>query len=399
LRRIPFLYCLNKFNFPFLFGLPFYKGGFLLSFLLISCTSDSPVQTDLNTTQNTEESEAIHLFYLSRDGQQIKSEQWSEDFSQLLASAEIPWQISGNAEGGLQSDLADSPVLQSAKDQSSFVLRTFIPQPFTGLGPEEEGLTENGSYLYLFKSTTGEFREIYSAGGDSVISNFLYIPEESAVYFELIHNSDYSLHRLSLQFPIQPPKTLYSGTNELFRLRFNESGRTLYSIIQNGEEIIELSYTLETDSVRLRVAGNIPAFQPTLPASSSNGTCLVCPFLPTSKQSAHSLRIFCNNLPLQDVFIPDKIINSELIEPDNWLVLGSESITLLDSQGKISYRYCTPEPNLLATDRADFYIRSGDFTLRFKGDHPIPDTLSNELHEKFFDLLGVKKGSASQKRI
>jgi hypothetical protein len=399
LRRIPFLYCLNKSTFPFLFCLPFYKGGFLLSFLLISCTSDSPVQTDLNTSQNTEESGAIHLFYLSRDGQQIKSEQWSEDFSQLLASAEIPWQISGSAEGGLQSDLADSPVLQSATDQSSFVLRTFIPQPFTGLGPEEDGLSENGSFLYLFKSATGEFREIYSAGGDSVISNFLYIPEESAVYFELIHNSDYSLNRLSLQFPIQPPKILYSGTNEIFRFRFEETERTLYSIIQNGEEIIELSHLQESDTVTLRVAGKIPAFQPTLPASSSNGTCLVCPFLPTSKQNAHSLRIFCNNLPLQDVFIPDKIINSELVEPDNWLVLGSESITLLDSQGKIRHRYCTPEPNLLATDRADFYIRSGDFTLRFKGDNPIPDTLSNELHEKFFDLLGVKKGSTSQKRI
>jgi hypothetical protein len=380
-------------------GLPFYKGGFLLSFLFISCTSESPVQTDLTLNQKTEETEAIHLFYLSRDGQQIKSEQWSKDFSQLLASAEIPWQISGNAEGGLQSDLADSPVLQSAADQSSFVIRTFIPQPFTGLGPEEEGQSGNASYLYLFKSATGEFREIYSAGGDSVIGNFLYIPEEFTVYFELIHNSNYFLNRLNLQFPIQPPQVLYSGTNEIFRLRFEETGRTLYSIIQNGDEIIELSYPQESDSISLRVSGKIPAFQPTLPASSSNGTCLVCPFLPTSKQVAYSLRIFCHNLPLQDVYIPDKIINSELIEPDNWLVLGSESITLFDSQGKINYRYCTPEPNLLATDREDFYIRSGDFTLRFKGDSPSPDTLSNELHEKFFDLLGLKKGSVSQKRI
>jgi hypothetical protein len=61
--------------------------------------------------------------------------------------------------------------------------------------------------------------------------------------------------------------------------------------------------------------------------------------------------VYCNNLPEPTIFLPDPIFTSELIEPDNWLVIGSKSIFLMDSQGKIIYRYCTPEPNLLAIDQ------------------------------------------------
>lgn len=369
-----------------------------ISLLFLGCNATDQSNAGQSISPNPDESEAIHLFYLSRDGQQVKSEQWSNDFKNLIASAEIPWQIEGSPDGGLQTDLADSPVLQAASDQSSFVIRSFVPQPFSGLGPEEEN-SSGASYLYWFKSATGEFRELYSAKGDSIVNNFLYIPSESTVYFELIHQSENTLYKLDISFPPREPKVLFRGTNKIFRLRYDPVSATFYAIMQTGEEIIELSQTKASDSLQTRIAGKTPAFQSSLPASSSNGTCLVCPILPNSKQKAHALKIYCNNLPEQSIFIPDRIITSELIEPDNWLVLGSESIYLLDSQGKIIYRYCTPEPSLLAIDQSEYYVRSGEFTLRFRNELANPDTLPAEIHERFFDLLGVKKGVASRKRI
>lgn len=375
-----------------------YIGVIGVSLLFSACNTQENSNPELSLSQNSNESEAIHLFYIARDGQQIKSEQWSDDFKGLIASAEIPWQIAGTPEGGLQTDLADSPILQATSDQSSFVIRSFVPQPFSGLGPEDEN-SSGASYLYWFKSATGEFLELYSAKGDSTINSFIYVPNESTVYFELINNSENTLYKLDISFPLQSPKLLFRGTNKIFRFRYDEASKTFYALMQTGEEIIELAHSQESDSIQTRVAGKTPAFQSSLPASSSNGTCLVCPLLPTSKQKAYALKIFCNNLPEQTIFLPDRIITSELIEPDNWLVLGSESIFLLDSQGKIIYRYCTPEPSLLAIDQSEYYVRTGDFTLRFRNELSNPDTLSGEIHERFFDLLGVKKGVASRKRI
>jgi len=369
-----------------------------ISLLFTGCNTNEKSNRELTLDINSDESEAIHLFYISRDGQQVISEQWSDDFSNLIASAEIPWQIAGSPDGGLQTDLADSPILQAASDQSSFVIRTFVPQPFSGLGPEEEN-SSGASYLYWFKSATGEFRELYCAKGDSIINNFLYIPGESTVYFELIHQSENTLYKLDISFPLREPKVLFRGTNKIFRLRYDNASATFYAIMQTGEEIIELSQTKASDTLQTRIAGKTPAFQSSLPVSSSNGTCLVCPLLSGSRQKAYSLKIYCNNLPEQTIFLPDKIITSELIEPDNWLVIGSESIFLLDSQGKIIYRYCTPEPSLLAIDQSEYYVRSGDFTLRFRNELANPDTLPGEIHERFFDLLGVKKGVSSRKRI
>lgn len=369
-----------------------------VSLLFSSCNTQDKSNSELSLSPQADESEAIHLFYIDRDGQQIISEQWSDDFRNLIASAEIPWQIVGSPEGGLQTDLADSPILQAASDQSSFVIRSFVPQPFSGLGPEEEN-SSGASYLYWYKSATGEFRELYSAHGDSIINNFLYIPGESTIYFELIHHSENTLYKLEISHPPQEPKILFRGNNKIFRFRYDQVSATFYAIMQTGEEIIELSHPKDSDTLQTRIAGKTPAFQSSLPASSSNGTCLVCPFLPTSKQNAYSLKIFCNNLPEQTVFLPDRIITSELIEPDSWLVIGSESIFLLDSQGKIIYRYCTPEPSLLAIDQGEYYVRSGEFTLRFRNELSNPDTLPIEIHERYFDLLGVKKGVASRKRI
>ena len=122
-------------------------------------------------------------------------------FSNLIVRAEIPWQIAGSTDEGPQKDLANNPTLQSASDQSSYVIGTFVPQPFSGLWLEDEN-SSGGLYLYWFKSATGEFRELYYAKGDSIINNLLKILGESPVYFEPIHQSENTLHKLDISFPL-----------------------------------------------------------------------------------------------------------------------------------------------------------------------------------------------------
>lgn len=345
-----------------------------------------------------EETSAMHLYYVSRDGMNIQAEQWSLDFLTLLDSATIPWHISGRPEGGLQTDLADCPVLQGSPDFSGFVIRSFLPLPFTGLGPEEEN-SSSTSALYFYKSATAEFRELVVVGADSVIGNFLYVPEASAVFYELINQNEYSLNRLELSYPLQPAKAIYKSTNELFRFRYDVHTSIFYAMIQDGENILELSNMAGSDSILVRNAGSISPMNLSLPVSSSSGVCVACPLLPMKKRPASSLKIFCKNLPEKEVFLNDRIITSELIEPDNLLVIGKESISLLDVQGNILYKVCLKEPELLGIDQDQFYLRSGDYTLRFSGESSEPDTLQSGIHERFFDLLGVRKGVRAGRRI
>lgn len=374
--------------------------GLGLALFLAACSpeGEGASASGQSIGQQEEQEEVVHLFYLSGDRNRIFAEQWNSDFTRLLETTEIPWQVNGTAEGGLQTDLADSPILQAADDQSSFVLRTSEPQTFTGLGPEEENA--GGAFrLYYYKSATAEFREIYSAGGDSVIGNFLYVPDQSAVYFEIIQPAGYSLNRLELRFPLPAPVVLHRGTNELFRLRYDASREAVSVLVQNQDEIIELSHKAGADTLVSRVAGKIPGNRPSLPAASGNGSCVACPLVPTRKFPGNALRLFCADRPELDVYLADRTVAAEPVVPENWLALGMESLSLISPAGKIVYRYCCPEPALLALDQNDYYIRSGDYTLRFLEGKNQPDTLPTGIHERFFDLLYVRKGLSARKKI
>lgn len=389
-------------NFLYYLGRPLLRAGtgLGLALFMAACSpeGEGASASGQSLSRQEEQEEVVHLYYLSADRTRILSEQWSPDFSRLIETAEIPWQVNGTAEGGLQADLADSPILQAADDQSSFVLRTSEPQTFTGLGPEEEN-TGGAFRLYLYKSATAEFREIYVAGGDSVIGNFLYVPDQSAVYFEIIRPAGYSLNRLELRFPLPVPTVLHQGTNELFRLRYDASREAVSALVQNQDEIIELSHKTGADTLVSRVAGKIPSDRPSLPAASGNGSCVVCPLVPTRKFPGNALRLFCADRPEQDVYLADRVVAAEPVEPEHWLALGLESLTLMNATGNMVYRYCCPEPALLAVDQNEYYIRSADYTLRFREGVSQPDTLAAGLHEKFFDLLFVRKGLSARKRI
>lgn len=363
--------------------------------VMISCEGGSGKSTS-HTSVREENNDVYYLYYRDRVASGIILEQWNTDFSEVVASSEIPWQIPGNPDGGLQSDLADCPVLQTAEDNASFVIRTVHHEPFTGLGPSDEA--GGASYLYFYKHATSEFRMLCATGTDSLISNFYYDSRTASVYYELISGNTYSLNLIPLSFPSAISKVIYSGTNEILHIGKAPDSEDVLALIQDKDEITVLRYQPQKDTLTKNRFGNSRADEQQLPVSASDGNCVAYPVKKLNHPVFHYLNILCQNQE-KSIILPDELMTSFLLQPGLWLVLGKERLFVIEASGRIRYQVCVPEPTLIATISDEFFIRSTDMSLKFSLNSEIPDTLPPAVHDKLFDLLGLSRGPASLRKI
>jgi len=367
---------------------------FLVLCLFVSCTRN---QQGEDIAGNEDENTVYHIFYIDRSAKNIIWEQWDPELKNILQTSEIPLEINGVPEGGPQSDLLDSYVLQTSDDLSSLFLRTRVEPPFMG-GMETDESLNVGSYLYQYKSGTGEFRELYKSPETAVINNFYYSDLAHSIFFEEIYPEYYVFKKLNLETSPAVETELMHSTNEILHISEDKSQEAIVALIQEEDQMRALIYTGE-DTLYQQTSLPFPKRAAILPASAQDGNCFTLVFRKNKKYRYNALLTYCQALQINEFILPDEPQAVVKLNAQRWLTLGKESFFISNAKGRVIKRVCTPEPVFLASTVNEMFIRSGEKTYRYRLDTIIGDVLDPALHDRFFDLLNIKRGPAEIKKI